>query len=169
MLVSPVQQCQSAIYMCVSAYIYPLALKPPSPPFLNVTESRLTLRKLFFITLFWSLVGFPCSSVGKGSACSAGDLGSIPGLGRLVKVMSLDTADVTAFSHEKTQMYRPRVHLSVVLCQGPVMVQQSPHPFEVGACLKRRPVASLLLSLLKTFIFRKPPTKALWDQAHQTG
>ena len=26
--------------------------------------------------------GFPCSSVGKESACSAGDLGSIPGLGR---------------------------------------------------------------------------------------
>ena len=26
--------------------------------------------------------GFPCSSVGKGSACSAGDPGSIPGLGR---------------------------------------------------------------------------------------
>ena len=25
---------------------------------------------------------FPCSSVGKESACSAGDLGSIPGLGR---------------------------------------------------------------------------------------
>ena len=27
-------------------------------------------------------LGFPCSSVGKESACSAGDLGSIPGLGR---------------------------------------------------------------------------------------
>ena len=26
--------------------------------------------------------GFPCSSVGKESACSAGDQGSIPGLGR---------------------------------------------------------------------------------------
>ena len=26
--------------------------------------------------------GFPCSSVGKESACNAGDLGSIPGLGR---------------------------------------------------------------------------------------
>ena len=29
-----------------------------------------------------SLKGFPCSSVGKESACSAGDPGSIPGLGR---------------------------------------------------------------------------------------
>ena len=28
------------------------------------------------------LLGFPCSSVGKEFACSAGDLGSIPGLGR---------------------------------------------------------------------------------------
>ena len=27
-------------------------------------------------------VGFPCSSVGKESACSARDLGSVPGLGR---------------------------------------------------------------------------------------
>ena len=26
--------------------------------------------------------GFPCSSVGKESACNVGDLGSIPGLGR---------------------------------------------------------------------------------------
>ena len=28
-------------------------------------------------------LGFPCGSAGKESACSAGDLGSIPGLGRL--------------------------------------------------------------------------------------
>ena len=27
-------------------------------------------------------MGFPCSSVGKKFACNAGDLGSIPGLGR---------------------------------------------------------------------------------------
>ena len=26
--------------------------------------------------------GFPCGSAGKESACNAGDLGSIPGLGR---------------------------------------------------------------------------------------
>ena len=29
-----------------------------------------------------ALPGFPCSSGGKESACNAGDLGSIPGLGR---------------------------------------------------------------------------------------
>ena len=28
------------------------------------------------------LLGFPCSAVGKESACSAGDLGSIPGMER---------------------------------------------------------------------------------------
>ena len=28
------------------------------------------------------LIGLPCSSVGKESACNAGDLGSIPGSGR---------------------------------------------------------------------------------------
>ena len=27
-------------------------------------------------------MGFPCSSAGKESTCNAGDLGSIPGLGR---------------------------------------------------------------------------------------
>ena len=27
-------------------------------------------------------LGFPCGSAGKESACNAGDLGSIPGLGR---------------------------------------------------------------------------------------
>jgi len=27
-------------------------------------------------------MGFPCGSTGKESACNAGDLGSIPGLGR---------------------------------------------------------------------------------------
>ena len=31
----------------------------------------------------WNIyMGFPCGSAGKGSACSMGDLGSIPGLGR---------------------------------------------------------------------------------------
>ena len=29
-----------------------------------------------------SILGFPCGSTGKESACSAGDLGLIPGLGR---------------------------------------------------------------------------------------
>jgi len=32
--------------------------------------------------LYSSNLGFPCSSVGKESACSVGDLGLIPGLGR---------------------------------------------------------------------------------------
>ena len=30
----------------------------------------------------WDTVGFPCGSAGKESACNAGDLGLIPGLGR---------------------------------------------------------------------------------------
>ena len=29
-----------------------------------------------------AIMGFPCGSAGKESACNAGDLGSIPGLGR---------------------------------------------------------------------------------------
>ena len=31
----------------------------------------------------WNEKGFPCGSAGKESACNVGDLGSIPGLGRL--------------------------------------------------------------------------------------
>ena len=37
---------------------------------------------LLFKKLFIYLWGFPCGSEGKESACNAGDLGSIPGLGR---------------------------------------------------------------------------------------
>ena len=36
--------------------------------------------KMFFAS--FSDLGFPCGSAGKESACNAGDLGSIPGLGR---------------------------------------------------------------------------------------
>ena len=36
--------------------------------------------KIFVAYSFYT--GFPCSSVGKESACSTGDVGSIPGLGR---------------------------------------------------------------------------------------
>ena len=36
---------------------------------------------VFFYDWLISL-GFPCGSVGKESACSVGDMGSIPGLGR---------------------------------------------------------------------------------------
>ena len=36
----------------------------------------------FILALVIVSLGFPCSSVSKESACSAGDPGSIPGLGR---------------------------------------------------------------------------------------
>ena len=59
-LVSAVQQSESDIYVyvCVYIYIYPLFFGFPSH------------------------LGFPGSSDSKVSACSAGDLGSIPGSGR---------------------------------------------------------------------------------------
>ena len=43
-------------------------------------KQKVGLKFLFLINLF--LIGFPCSSVGKKSACNAGDLGSIPGSGK---------------------------------------------------------------------------------------
>ena len=39
---------------------------------------KLGLIYIFFLLL----MGFPCVSIGKESACNAGDLGSVPGLGR---------------------------------------------------------------------------------------
>ena len=46
----------------------------------SVTEQQLLL--LLLLVLLPQLLGFPPSSVGKESACNAGDLGLIPGLGR---------------------------------------------------------------------------------------
>ena len=40
------------------------------------------LKEVILVQILQTLRGFPDSSVGKESACSAGDLGSIPGLGR---------------------------------------------------------------------------------------
>ena len=34
------------------------------------------------LSKLWKIVGYPCGSAGKESACNARDLGSIPGLGR---------------------------------------------------------------------------------------
>ena len=49
--------------------------------FIFVPEiSTWLLRVLFLLSL--EQKGFPCGSAGKESACNAGDLGSIPGLGR---------------------------------------------------------------------------------------
>ena len=38
--------------------------------------------KTHFEGHFLFIMGFPCGSVGKESACHVGDLGSVPGLGR---------------------------------------------------------------------------------------
>ena len=59
------------------------------------TVKRLpTMRETWFQSLGWedlleketathsSILGLPCGSAGKESACNAGDLGSTPGLGR---------------------------------------------------------------------------------------
>ena len=50
-------------------------------PDLRGNAFRFSLLRLMF-AVGLSYTGFPCSSVGKESACSAGDQGSIPGLGR---------------------------------------------------------------------------------------
>ena len=40
------------------------------------------LLLLLTFTVYFGYTCFPCGSAGKESTCSAGDLGSIPGLGR---------------------------------------------------------------------------------------
>ena len=57
-------------------------LKPSSPPSHLIRTQRL-ISPFFRNSMgFQSSVGFPDSSVGKESTCSAGDPGSIPGSGR---------------------------------------------------------------------------------------
>ena len=46
---------------------------------MTLARTLVIIRKLVRTNLQW---GFPCSSAGKESACSAGDLGSISGSGR---------------------------------------------------------------------------------------
>ena len=41
-----------------------------------------TSTSCWSVIAFTALLGFPCGSAGKESACNAGDLGSVPGLGR---------------------------------------------------------------------------------------
>ena len=56
---------------------------------LSILSYFLSLQTFFSVIIpsvfvnqgLWNM-GFPCSSVGKDSACNAGDLGSIPGLGK---------------------------------------------------------------------------------------
>ena len=45
-------------------------------------EWVIDLSGVYFIKALIPFMGFPCGSPGKESACNAGDLGSIPGLGR---------------------------------------------------------------------------------------
>ena len=52
-----------------------MRLRNRGPSFLWEVRGDFTVEEIF-------KVGFPCGSAGKESACSAGDLGLIPGLGR---------------------------------------------------------------------------------------
>ena len=52
--------------------------------------SLFEIISIVLLSVPYSFLGFPCGSVGKESTCDAGDLGSIPGLGR-----SLETGKAT--------------------------------------------------------------------------
>ena len=56
-------------------------------PFLNPAWTFRNSQFMYCWSLVWrilsiAIMGFPCGSAGKESTCNAGDLGSIPGLGR---------------------------------------------------------------------------------------
>ena len=51
-------------------------------PDLGSLHHRAKSHQLPILQMVMYMLGFPCGSAGKESACNAGDLGSIPGLGR---------------------------------------------------------------------------------------
>ena len=57
-------------------------LSLPSVYAILLWQPKLTNILPFFNLTYQEILGFPCGSVGKESACNVGDLGSIPGLGR---------------------------------------------------------------------------------------
>ena len=62
-----------------------LFIESPVIPKKKLTSSRISLlwsNRFFIVSTFPYSQGFPGSLVGKESACNAGDLGLIPGLGR---------------------------------------------------------------------------------------
>ena len=76
--------------ICLESYLFPLAVCVfvcvCAIAWLLDVNNILWFTQCYlehFILLFSFLeMGFPCGSAGKESACNAGDLGSIPGLGR---------------------------------------------------------------------------------------
>ena len=69
----------------LSSWKFPMLPSKPSCKLGFITKLTLITLPMEFIPfslLLHSFSGFPCSSVGKESACSAGNQGSIPGSGR---------------------------------------------------------------------------------------
>ena len=72
-----------------------------------------------------SIMGFPCGSASKESACNAGDLGSIPGLGRSPGEGNSDPLQYSGLENSvQTELYtvhgvaksrRPHVHFQSIM------------------------------------------------------
>ena len=62
-------------------YILPLRDKYSQHLYINIKTLKVLLCLCYLLTYFLNF-GFPGTSGGKESTCNAGDLGSIPGLGR---------------------------------------------------------------------------------------
>ena len=68
-------------YMCVFYNAHPSS-KPAKTRVIVFMETMTWLVSKSEATVLMSSLGFPDSSVGKESACNAGDSGSVPGTGR---------------------------------------------------------------------------------------
>ena len=77
-------RCDSSSRLFTVSPFASVTLSSPSHPFplLCLLSGHLLEEFIFSFNTFYIGVGFPHSSVGKESACKAGDLSSIPGLGR---------------------------------------------------------------------------------------
>ena len=58
--------------------------------------------KLTFKKLLWGRLGLPCGSAGKESACNAGDLGPISGLGRSLEKEKVTHSSIVAWRIPRT-------------------------------------------------------------------
>ena len=79
-LVSAVQQRESAKCIQTSQPSQTSLPATHHPTSLVISEHPAELSVLYSFPL--AILGFPCGSAGKESACNVGDLGLIPGLGR---------------------------------------------------------------------------------------
>ena len=115
---------------------------------LSITNSRSLLTLMSIKSVMPSKSGFPCGSVGKESACDAGDPGSIPGLGRSpgegkgypLQDSSLETSmDCIARGVSKSWTWLSDFHFTVMCLNHPQNHSPAPRSVEKLSSMKKVP------------------------------